>query len=54
MEHVFVYALQCRGSLVLPAWCALLADGQMGATKAGHGTAVTLHPASCAFATVIA
>ena len=44
----------CRGSLVLSAWYALLANGQMGIAKAGHGAVITVYPASGTFATITA
>jgi len=39
-KEVYAY----RWSLVLPAWHVLLADGQVGVAKAGHGPGVTVHP----------
>lgn len=39
-KDVYTY----RRSLVLPARHVLLADGQVGIAKAGHGPGVTVHP----------
>ncbi len=41
-ENKEVYAY--RWSLVLPARYVLLADGQVGIAKAGHGPGVFVHP----------